>query len=603
MIRLKLGIMFCLFFSAIQPIDQQLLMFLHTNSQEIGDEEGLNIAYQALTAIVQHAAPILMSENIWQHVVVRKDRFKQYLQDKNSMQSAVLSMHKKVNNLLITSKGDISFVNRSLDDAWCMQQYLPLSQLDQISYKHLLFDYFCYYVCDYFDNWKVYQLSGGYLLWIPYKRNDGFILKNLKIQSKSDIIKPFFSKQSCELDKVLQAYLSKDKSIEWSIYATGHGFHEDDQQNQAGVIGMTLQSFKKVLNFLQDTISTKLFVYSSCFGAGRHAIIPYQDENKDILLSYPVIVICLTDAPAYVFGTPSGLKLPPYNASHFLTSANANRQGLQPFFLQDFKAFCQYAIARRIDAIFAKTINPYVQCDSDRCTILKLENVPLIRRAYSSFFVPLDGFKLYPITNSSDQIIELDDKDACLWYVNTYPGMIKLSKKLPAFVSMIPGSQVHCGKELQAPNSDFSELVRALFLSIDDIQEQNIYLFDKVYCSCMIPEISSEKLYELEQVLFLPTGEWLPSFAQKDASCYVYAQSGARFFSFCFDQNKQISCVQELSSEQIMMLRSFKHLLLKECNFGNTSSISMRLSSQHFCEKNQLRKKLLQTCLQEKICK
>lgn len=603
MIRVTLGIIFCLFFSAMQSKDQQLLLFLDTKSQALGDEDGLNIAYQALTAIVQHAAPILMSENVWQHVVSRKNRYESFLENQNSVQHALVSMHTYVNHLLITSKKDVSFLNQSLDNAWYAQQYGSLSQLDQSSYKHLLFDYFCYYVFDYFDNWNVYQLSGGYLLWIPYKRNHGFNLKHVKVISKSDIIKPFSSHKSSDLETVLQSCLSKDRSIQWSIYATGHGFHEDSQQNQPEVIGMTLYSFKKVLNFFNDAISTKLFVYSSCFGSGQHAVIPYQEKNKDMLLSYPVIIICLTDAPAYVFGVPSGLKLPPYNESCFLTSDHVNKLGLQPFFLQDFRAFCQYARAGKVDAVLARTINPYLQCDSDHCVILKIENVPLIRRAFSSFFVPLNGFNLCAITNSSDQAIEFYDKDACLWYVNFYPGIIKLSTKLPSFVSMIPGNQVHYAKELHAQKSDFVELIKALFLSIDDIQEQNIYLFDKVCCSCMIPKISSQKLCELEQVLIVPSGQLLPSFAQKEASCYVFAQSGKRVFTLCFNQNKQLESVQGLDSEQIKMLQRFKQLLLKECNFEKKSLISARLSSQHFYKKNQLRKKLLQTCLQEKICK
>lgn len=601
--RLKLGIVFCLFSIFVQSVDQSLLMFLHTQSQSFGDEEGLNIAYQAMTAIVQHAAPILMSENIWQHIVIRKDRFKQGLQNKNSMQTAVVAMHKKVNELVRKNKGDVSVVNRSCDDLWYHQQYSELSQLDQNSYKHLLFDYFCYYVFDYLDDWKVYQLSGGYLLWIFHNKHQGFNLKNIKLKSKSDLAKPIFLEHSCKLDQVLRMCISVDKSVKWSFYATGHGFHKDDQQSQSGVVGMTLQSFKKVLKFLNDCISTKLFVYSSCFGAGQHAVIPYQDDNRDTLLSYPVIIVSLTDAPAYVFGVPSGLKLPPYSSDNFLTPINIDHQGLRPVFLQRFDTFCKCVKSGKIDAALSKTINPYLQCDFDHCTILKIENVPLIRRAYSSFFVPLDGFKLYCITKSSDQAIELHDKEACLWYVNAYLGTINISKKLPIFVSMIPGGQVHFGRDLQAQGFEISELIGSLFLSIDDIHEQNIYLFDKVSCSVMIPDISPEKLYELEQVLILPAGQWLPSFQQKGAACYVYVQVKDHMYCLCFDQNKQISYVQELENEQIVIINRFKKFLLEENMFGQDATISTLLSSQYFHQRNQLKKDLLYTCLQEKVCK
>lgn len=603
MIRFKLGIIFCFISIFSQATDQQLLMFLHMQSQSFGDEEGLNVAHQALTAIIQQAAPILMSENIWQHVVERKDRFKQGLQKKHLMQHAVVAIHKNVNDLLKNNKSDVSIVNQFCNQDWYQKQYFQLSQLDQYSYKHLLFDYFCYYIFEYFQNWKIYQLPEGYLLWIPYDKHHGFNLENLKVKSKFDLAKPNFLERPLELDQVLPIYIKNDKSIKWAFYATGHGLHKDFQQSKAEVCGMTLQSLKKVLKFFNDCISTKLFLYSSCFAAGQHSIIPYQDENKDLLLSYPVVIISLTDAPVYVFGDPSGLKLPPYSFENCLKNIHVDLQQLQPFSLQRFDEFCKYAQSGKIDKTLAKMINPYIQCTLSCCTILKIENVPLIRRAYSSFFIPLDEFSLHCITNSIDQVVELNDKDACLWYVNRYSGVIKILKKLPVFVSMIPGNQVHCGKLLHAQEFDFVNLVRTLFLSIDDIQEQNIYMFEKIFCSIMIPSISSKCLYELEHVLILPTGQWLPSFAQKGASCYVFAQAKDRFFCLFFDQNKQLSSVQELSNEQRVMMDRFKQLLFEQCAIGNNASISTVLSSEYFCQKNKLQKKMLHTCIQEKICK
>lgn len=602
--RIVLKVIVCLFFSSIQSADQQLLLFLHTQSQSFGDEEGLNVAYQALTAIMQKAAPILMSENIWQHVVIRKDRFKKGLQDKKSVQSAVVLMHKKVNEILKEKHHDLSSVNKLYNQFWYQQEYPELSKLSQDVYKHLLFDYFCFYVFDHFYGWKTYQLSQGYILWIPKNKAHGFVLKNAKIKSKIELTKPTFVNKSLEVQDVLKSCMSFDKSVVWSLYVTGHGFHKDSEQPLAGIAGMPLLSFKKLLLFLDNAITTKLLAYSSCFGAGQHTIIPYQDEdNKDLKLSYPVIVVSLTDAPVYVFGAPSGLKLPPYGLDNFLSAEDVNNQGLKPYLLQNFTMFCHYLLSENIDEKLSKAINPYVECNLDDCTILKIENVPLIRRAYSSFFIPLDGFQLYSITNSVDQVAELKDKRACLWYVNQYMGTIAISKKIPTFVSMIPGNQIHRATCLQAPEVSFEELIRGLFLSIDDVQEQKIYFFDKVCCSVLINDISSTKINELEQVLILPKGPWSPSVTQIEASCYVYIQYEDRVFCICFDQEKQIPNVQKLEKEQQLMLLRFKRLLFQSCELGNNVSAQTLLSAQYFKIHNQLQKELLDICLQEKICK
>ena len=604
MIWLKLGFMLCSFFMTVQSRDQQLLMFVHTQSQECGDEEGLNVAYQALTAIMQHAAPVLISENIWQHVVLRKDRFKKRLENEASFQNAVFQMHQEVNKLLKNNKGSIAIINAALNDSWYQRNYSHLQELDQHEYKHLLFDYFCYYVFDYLSDWSVYQLSGGYLLWLAHNNRHGFDIKNAYFKTKAEIAKPIFLNRSVDLDLVLQKYMKKNKTIAWSFFLTGHGYHQDNEYAQSGVAGLTLQSLKKLLNYFNKECTTKLCMYSSCFGAGQHTIIPYLDDNgKELLLSYPVILVSLTDAPAYVFGVPSGLKLPPYNEHNMLTAVDADRYGLKPYFLQQFATFCEYAKREKIGADIAKSINPYVQCSFNNCTILKIENMPLIRRAGNSYFIPLDEFGIYCVTASKDQPIDLENKTACLWYVNKFHGTITASQNLPAFVSMIPGNQVHYINKLNVQGFDFSHIVRSLFLSIDDIQEQNIYFLDKLCCSVMIPEISSTIIHELERVLILPSGPWLPSFSQEGASCYVFIQHAGSSYCICFDQNKRISQVQKLQEEELEILKRFELLLRTESCFEDDQSMQTLLSSKYFAQKNKQQQDLLVQCLHEKICK
>lgn len=588
----------------LQSVDQQLLMFVHTQPTPLTDEEGLNIAYQALTAIRQNAAPILMSENIWQHVVLRSDRFKQGLRDVHSLQNDVVALHVDVNYLLKKHQGQIEFVNSSCNNAWFAQRYSNLKALDPDSYKHLLFDYFCYDIDNHFNGWKMYQLWGGYLLWIPNNQSAGFDIQNADRQLIGNIKKAVWKVAAADLDKVLPKYIVPDKNIHWTFYVTGHGYHKDAENRQARVAGVTLQSFHELLVFFDKECSTKLFVYNSCYGAGQHAVIPYEDEYGDLLLSYPVILVSLTDAPVYVFGAPSGLKLPPYNSSNMLTSADEHKQKLQPFFLQDFNKFCLLARENRFDADLVKTISPYEQCSFNMCSIVKIENLPLIRSSHTAYFMPLDQSQVYCLMDNDAKSIEMQNKAALLLYTYKYDGIVQLEGNVPFFISMLPGDQVHCMGRLNAERIDLSYLIRKMFLSIDDIHEQNIYAFDTISCSISIPEISKDKIVSLHNVLIIPAGPWLPYFAGGvDTSCYVYAQIQKRFYNIVFDQNKQISFVQELQKNDVGLMQKFKNFLLQECTFGQHKSAQELLSGEYFKQFKKLQQDLLQQCLQEKICK
>ncbi len=83
----------------------------------------------------------------------------------------------------------------------------------------------------------------------------------------------------------------------WSFYMMGHGTIRKE------IVGLTLNDFKKVLDFFANNIMTRLLVYSSCYAAGINIRLVYQEFSSDIQEAYPFTIITqvLTDAPASVF--------------------------------------------------------------------------------------------------------------------------------------------------------------------------------------------------------------------------------------------------------------------------------------------------------------
>ena len=77
---------------------------------------------------------------------------------------------------------------------------------------------------------------------------------------------------------------AKKQSPRWLIYASGHG-HVKEQS-----IGLTLDMFKRLLDFMNSKIHTSIFVYVTCFAVGTNIQQIYQDERQ-LPKTYSFIII------------------------------------------------------------------------------------------------------------------------------------------------------------------------------------------------------------------------------------------------------------------------------------------------------------------------
>jgi hypothetical protein len=82
----------------------------------------------------------------------------------------------------------------------------------------------------------------------------------------------------------------------WSICMGGHG---ESARYSEKIVGISIADFKAVLDFLENKINTRLFVYVSCYAADVNNETIYKAAKSPIqeTYSFPIITQALTDAP------------------------------------------------------------------------------------------------------------------------------------------------------------------------------------------------------------------------------------------------------------------------------------------------------------------
>lgn len=596
----KLLIVLLIIFHMNHSKEQQLCMFIHQDNM-LTDDEGMNVAHQFLTLLVQKACPLLISQTLWDHVVKRKNRFDNLTNVQSSLQSEVVRLHQITNTMIQQYNGNVHILNKLLNQLWFAQNFKQLASLNHEALNILFFDYFCSKLEAQLESWNVYCLPEGYILCIPKKDKEyHFCLDQLKSLYYRDMQHINRTEKKQSISKLLQKYLCVEDVV-WSFYLTGHGHHKDEEHGHACIAGMDMQDFQNFLLTLNSRlIKTKVLVYSSCYSAGEHSVLPYRFADKDMLLKYPVIMISCMDAPTYVFGVPAGLRLPPYHKDNILTKQDVLSKQLHWHLMQNFHEFVAQTKKGQFERTLAHAVSPYVHCEEDICNATKIENLPLIRKAGQLHFMPLDESLVSMIQQQSKKYINVGNTSAVMLYVKKYLGIISITSKLPTFVSMVPGNQVHCISKLEAKNHTFTELITSCFMTVEDEHEQNIYLFDTIRCKV---DITSDKQQsELYNVVIIPSGPWMPQFVDKDAELYVYAQQGDNSYWISFAHGKPTTKII-LNAEQVIIMKKFISLLKQQCSFGDNFSMKQLLSADHFMNRVKLHDQLLQECLQDLICK
>jgi hypothetical protein len=149
---------------------------------------------------------------------------------------------------------------------------------------------------------KVMKEIGDFYLFIPQKKLETLRrqlnldkLKNVSFSSLDQNISAHdLGKVAREpLVSILKRFIPVSSEIAWTIYIVGHGSIISEK-----IADLTIQQFKDLLDFCQQHIKTKLFIYNSCYAGGDNLTKAYQDSEKGVIETYtfPIIVTAITES-------------------------------------------------------------------------------------------------------------------------------------------------------------------------------------------------------------------------------------------------------------------------------------------------------------------
>jgi hypothetical protein len=466
--------------SLVTIADQKnLMIFLDKECEEkIGTE--FNVSYQLVVALMQHAGEILVAQSLLQNIINRKDLFESNLTKSDSIESDFFKIFNMTQSVAI--RESIDRINQIMNQAWFSKHFQQINQLSEEKYKHVAFNFLCFYLFKTIEHWNFIKQENGFVLCS--------LQKNKQTLSQKDIL-ALKSDSQGSIIPALQS-LIKNKKDTWVVYLSGHG-HPKNGREQALISGMSAQEFRVFLEFLEGFMNTTLLVYNSCFAGGPDGLSVY----KDLLLSYSVIMTSIASAPTYVFGTPSGFKLPPYSANNQLENSDIQDGNLKPFFLQSFTEFFKSAHQQFCDDTCMLLINPYKGCVKQSCSVYQFENIPMIRSPQSNRFMPLNEKDHFVFDNIKENKIMLEDQTAVLWYQKQYFGSIYCVGTTPRFISMLHAKKnQHYIHELVI-STKIENFLSQAFMPLEDAETGAIWNIDRV----IVQTRRGQKIYHQVQVV------------------------------------------------------------------------------------------------------
>ncbi|MGZ6250458.1 MAG: hypothetical protein ACXWL2_00350 [Candidatus Chromulinivorax sp.] len=573
--------------------DHNLVIIVDNLEQETAKTDEINMTHQCITALQQRASMVLISGGLWKNIVVRKKNFSKQLEDVDSLATQIFKLYTTTQKELQQSHYNFGLINKKLSASWFAANFPLLAELSQDVFNQLRFDFACYIFAFDMNSWQVYNAHTGMLLFVPKELN--YVLENrYQIFDEQDLLK--HAEKKSNVVQSLELLLPVAKTDRFVLYLTGHG-HPKESKHDANIAGISIDEFKKFLLYLQHNLSVKLLVYSSCFGGGVHTIEPYGD----IQLHYPVIVTAATDAPIFGFGLFEGVKLPPYDTQFKLESEDISKKtGLAPCAFQNYKAFFKRAWKGYFDLSLVQLISRFFTCDFLQCQVQKIENFPLIRKAYDTIFLPMkDGilFKLVqPIMQNGSYTIH---KPTLLYCKKIKK--FKMDKIFP-IVSMIPGVASHEITELIAPFVNLSALIEQTFLSLEDVQPYKNFIIKNLVCIDDITDKNNKQEERLSSVLVLGQKSLMPKFLKKDADALIYFQKNkSDYLLLC----KEHTCqeVMQLDKDQIKDMQTIINFVQQSIAFNEPFSFVDFLTHAGYVENKEFQQELVESCLKVKVCK
>lgn len=580
---------FLLSLSCLQAKHQNLILLVDTNQQESIKKDDITATHQLITALQQQAAPILVSTSLWKNVCDRKQEFSKKLDDAFSLESEIYKLYRATNKHLQACKYDLDEINQKLSVSWYKKKYPKLALLPQSQLDQLKFNFLCYNFDYHHDQWSLFDAQTGMLLFVP--QAVGLNINHAyKVHNEFDVT--HHKDKHAHVVQSLQLFLGNNYD-EWVIYLSGHG-NAQNRKEAAHIAGMPLHEFSDLLLYLHKKMHVKLLVYSSCYAGGVHAVEPY----KNMKLHFPIMTVALTDAPIYGFGFFEGVKLPPYNQELYLTSQDVQHGGgLLVSQVQQFEQFFHYAWSGQFDMNLVETVSQFFSCENKQCVVKKIENMPLIRKAYGlSFHVVQDEISsqfMHQVKTSRAITIE----KPVLLYVKKIDKIVLTSPV--AVVSMLPGMQNHEIKELIAEKIPLSKLIHESFLSLTDAEKNKNYLIDRLVCQNDVIVSAANK--EMTHCMIIQQG-FVPRFFAGKPETFISFQLGDAWYLIIWKHHKAEK-IMKLTDDQINTMIELEKFLQQGIDFQDDVASHTLVTFDAYVKNKMYQRDIIESCLRDKICK
>lgn len=299
---------------------------VETNPGKIGA-----IVTDLQNALQAEAAPILMSASLWRTFILARQEWMLQAQIPGTAEYKVTTLMQTINErinywqtLLRGALDDIhtrSLVADKVNAEFYIKERYEQLQADGLipqNLNALKKIYFCMTTPCSFDAWYWFYLDTGYYLALPKK----YSVQYTRSTELTDVLTTAgfnTALTSCAIDPLdiaptmeccvqsvsadativatLQQLFQKKSVHKWSIFITGHGsYYQLMQGYNQEIVGVSLDTFKKVCDFFDANLSTHLLWIVSCKAGGVNRLVLTEGGK---VYQYPIVIECLSDVNAY----------------------------------------------------------------------------------------------------------------------------------------------------------------------------------------------------------------------------------------------------------------------------------------------------------------
>jgi len=311
------------------------LIMLLDDGNETPYGMGFAMTITLISALSHAQYPILISSSLWSNFAARRLKFEEYAKEgytSRDIYDHVTNVNKRINELCnaYARKGSSEPQAKKLTAEKINQEFCSIAAIEKMEKEGKLLDprdiesnlpnLLCYMTP--FDQaaWEIYEVSKDLYLFIPvaYLKNIGITkhqytkggitsaerilglnIDHLKrIHNPSDQSRFSYEKRtegqfmSC----LRNIFVHNNKAVAWNLYLVGHGLNADAMPyGQSCIANLSLNEFRQLLQFLNSSLTTNIFVYTSCFSGGQHLKKVYESKGRSDHYNYPIVTTCLSD--------------------------------------------------------------------------------------------------------------------------------------------------------------------------------------------------------------------------------------------------------------------------------------------------------------------